>query len=84
MPQTGTQLLETFLDHPELQPGMRYELRDLFQTIKRKPVEQNKALYSRMWKQFQQLEHEAYEKINDSMPFQVPTPDSLEDIGPCR
>ena len=83
-PQYGRQLLETFLDHPDLGPGMRYQLRLFIHSIRTSRPRQDKAQASRMWKEFVLLEHEAYTNIRDRSPFQAQTADGMKDIGPCR
>ena len=84
VPQHGQQLLETFFDHLDLGPGMRYQLRMFVDSIRTSRPQHNKAQASRMWKLFVCQERQAYINIQDHSPFQIRTADGMKDIGPSR
>lgn len=84
VPQHGGLLFQGFLNNPDLQPGLRYQLRQFLATIRTSHIPHDKKLFRKVWKEFIALEQEAYEKVSERTPFQVSTSDGLQDIGPCR
>ena len=83
-PCTGTELLQTFLKHPSISPGLRYELRDFVLSIRTTVVEHDKKDFEMAWKNFLEAEREVYDRIQDPSPFQSGSTDGLENHGPCR
>jgi hypothetical protein len=83
-PRTGTELLQTFLKHPSISPGLRYELRDFVLSIRTTVVEHDKKGFEMAWKNFVEAERQVYERIQDPSPFQSGSTDGLGNHGLCR